>query len=73
MCLGIPAQVVDPPADGIATADVGGVRRRISVALVDGPVEPGDWVLVHVGFALGRIDEDEARATLALLDRAFAE
>lgn len=68
MCLGIPAQIVEPPADGLARADVGGVRREISVALLDGVVEPGDWVLIHVGFALNRIDEEEARATIALLE-----
>jgi hydrogenase expression/formation protein HypC len=68
MCLGLPAQVVEPPVDGLAKADVGGVRREISVALLDGEVVPGDWVLLHVGFALGRIDEEEARATLALLE-----
>ncbi|MGZ4354350.1 MAG: HypC/HybG/HupF family hydrogenase formation chaperone [Gaiellaceae bacterium] len=68
MCLGIPAQIVEPPVDGLARADVGGVRREISVALLDGAVEPGDWVLIHVGFALNRIDEEEARATIALLE-----
>jgi hydrogenase expression/formation protein HypC len=67
MCLGIPAQIVELRADGLAQADVGGVKREVSVALIDGPVEPGDWVLLHVGFALGRIDEDEARETLAIL------
>ena len=70
MCLGIPAQVVEVRPDGLATADIGGVRREISVALIDGPVEPGDWLLLHVGFALGRIDEAEAEATLALLAEA---
>jgi len=68
VCLGIPAQIVEPPEDGLARADVGGVRREISVALLDGAVEPGDWVLIHVGFALNRIDEEEARATIALLE-----
>ena len=68
MCLGIPAQIVEPPADGLARAEVGGVRREISVALLDGAVGPGDWVLIHVGFALNRIDEEEARATIALLE-----
>lgn len=74
MCLGIPAQVVEV-ADregALATVDVSGVRRSVSVALVDeptAPIEPGDWVLVHVGFALARIDEDEARETLELLRR----
>jgi hydrogenase expression/formation protein HypC len=74
MCLGIPGQVVEvTDRDGaLATVDVSGVRRSVSVALVDepsAPVEEGDWVLVHVGFALARIDEEQARETLALLRR----
>jgi hydrogenase expression/formation protein HypC len=71
MCLGIPAQVVEVvDADGaLAKVDISGVRREVSVALVDGPVAPGEWVLIHVGFALARIDEVEARETLALLQR----
>mgnify|MGYP000887098984 CR=1 FL=1 len=75
MCLGIPGQVIAvlDREVGQATVDVSGVRREVNVALVDGagrPVEGGDWVLVHVGFALARIDEDDARATLALLQEA---
>lgn len=72
MCLGIPAQIVEV-ADregGLATVDVSGVRRSVSVALVDepaAPIEEGDWVLIHVGFALARIDEEQARETLELL------
>jgi hydrogenase expression/formation protein HypC len=71
MCLGIPAQVVEivDVEAALAKVDISGVRRDVSVALVDGPVEPGEWVLIHVGFALARIDEDEARETLALLQR----
>ena len=73
MCLGIPAQVVEVPdrEAGLATVDLSGVRRSVSVALVDepaAPVVPGDWVLVHVGFALHTIDEEEAARTLALLE-----
>jgi hydrogenase expression/formation protein HypC len=71
MCLGIPGQVVEPPKDGLARIDVSGVRREVSVAFVP-EVQPGDWVLVHVGFALARIDEEEARATLELLAEAIA-
>ena len=72
MCLGIPGQVVEivDRDAGLARVDVSGVRREISVALVDDPVAPierGQWVLVHVGFALALIDEDDARETLALL------
>jgi hydrogenase expression/formation protein HypC len=74
MCLGIPGRIVEI-ADrdaGLATVDISGVRRAVSVALVDAPeapVRPGDWVLVHVGFALARIDEADAQETLALLRR----
>ncbi len=72
MCLGIPAQVIEvvDRAGGLARVDVSGVRREVSVALVDepsAPVRAGEWVLIHVGFALARIDEDDARETLALL------
>lgn len=70
MCLGIPGQVVEisDPELQVAKVDVSGVRRKVHVGLVlpDG-LEIGDWVLIHVGFAISRIDEDEARATLELL------
>jgi hydrogenase expression/formation protein HypC len=69
MCLGIPAQIVElvDPEAGIARAELSGVRREVSLALCP-EAEPGDWVLVHVGFALQRIDEEQARETLELLD-----
>ncbi len=72
MCLGIPGQLgewVDRD-NHIAKAAVSGVRRNVSVALLsDGPdaVDVGDWVLIHVGFAMSRVDEAEAQATLAFL------
>ena len=56
--------------DGLARVDFGGVRRSVSVAFTP-EARPGDWVLVHVGFALARLDEDEARATLDLLGEAI--
>ncbi|WP_058235430.1 HypC/HybG/HupF family hydrogenase formation chaperone [Devriesea agamarum] len=67
MCLGIPAEIVtihqDDPA--IATVAISGVTRDISIDLVaDQSPSPGDWVLVHVGFAMSLIDEHEAAATL---------
>jgi hydrogenase expression/formation protein HypC len=77
MCLGIPGEVVgitDAEAN-LATVDVGGVRRVINIGLLD-DIEPGDWVLVHVGFAMSKIDEAEAQATLALLEglgQAYAD
>jgi len=68
MCLGIPGQVVDiTDATGhLAKVDVNGVQRTISIRLLEGqPLAPGDWVLVHVGFAMARIDQREADLTLA--------
>lgn len=70
MCLGIPAQIVEllDPDARLAKAEISGVRRTVSVALCP-EAEVGDWVLVHVGFALSRIDEEQARATLELLEQ----
>jgi hydrogenase expression/formation protein HypC len=64
MCLAIPARVVALPEPQTALIDVGGVRKRVSLALVDG-VLPGDYVIVHVGYALTRLDPEEAARTLA--------
>ncbi len=70
MCLAIPGQLVElvDAAHGLAKVDVAGVRRNVNVALLDDP-RPGEWVLIHVGFALAKVDEDEALATLALLEQ----
>ncbi len=70
MCLAIPAQIVElvDQEAGTAKAELSGVRRNVSLALCP-EAAPGDWVLVHVGFALQQIDEDEARETLALLEQ----
>jgi hydrogenase expression/formation protein HypC len=78
MCLAIPGQVVElvDATNQIATVDVVGVRRNINVSLLaddDGGVQVGDWVLIHVGFALSKVDEEEAHATLALLQQMGAE
>lgn len=77
MCLAIPGQVVEivDESNRIATVDVAGVHRNVSVHLLDddGGVAPGDWVLIHVGFALSKVDEAEAKATLALLERMGRE
>ena len=71
MCLAIPGQIVEIQSDDFqfATVDIGGVRRGIHIGMLAGDdrVQPGDWVLVHVGFAIGRLDEAEAAATLQLL------
>ncbi|MFB4311197.1 HypC/HybG/HupF family hydrogenase formation chaperone [Actinomadura sp. GTD37] len=69
MCLAIPGEIVEiMPDRPIATVDVTGVRRAVNIGLLDGErLAAGDWVLIHVGFAMSRIDEAEARATLRLL------
>jgi len=74
MCLGIPGQIVriDDAAKKLATVNVSGVRRQINIACIvsaDHPPEAcvGDWVLVHVGFAMSRIDEAQAQETLRIL------
>ncbi len=67
MCLAIPAQVVQLfPGSDLAMADVSGIRRNVNIGLVDN-VAPGDWVLIHVGFAISKVDEAEARASLEFL------
>ena len=73
MCLGIPGQIVEwvDREHHIAKAEVSGVRRNVSAALLaEGPdaVDVGDWVLIHVGFAMSKIDEEEARQTLEFLE-----
>lgn len=72
MCLGIPGQIVEIVDDqnSIAKAEVSGVRRNVNIGLLsegDDAVGIGDWVLIHVGFAMSKIDEDEARQTLDFL------
>jgi len=73
MCLGIPGQVVEfvDESNDIAKVDVGGVRRNVNVGLLralDDGIGLGDWVLIHVGFALSKIDEEEAAATIRFLE-----
>jgi hydrogenase expression/formation protein HypC len=72
MCLAIPALVVKRLEGDEAVIDAGGVRKRISLALVPDTVE-GEYVIVHVGYALSRLDPAEAERTLALFAQATAE
>ena len=74
MCLGIPGQIValSDAQKKLAVVDVGGVRRSVNIACIVSAEHPpescvGDWVLVHVGFAMSRIDQAEAEKTLKLL------
>jgi hydrogenase expression/formation protein HypC len=74
MCLAIPGRVIEfvDEANRLAVVDVVGVQRTVNVGLLD-DVEPDDWVLIHVGFALSKVDQDEAQATLKLLEGMGAE
>jgi hydrogenase expression/formation protein HypC len=74
MCLGIPGQIVEitDSVHKLAMVNIGGVKRQVNIACIvddEHPIESciGDWVLVHVGFALSRLDEQEAAETLAML------
>ena len=67
MCLGVPGRVVE--VDGLlATVDFWGVRKQIRLEVVDEPVQPGDYILNHVGFAIRRIPPGEVASTLALYE-----
>ncbi|MBB5821994.1 hydrogenase expression/formation protein HypC [Streptosporangium becharense] len=71
MCLGIPGEIVEVLSDrpDLAMVDVSGVKRAINIGLLEhGSVVPGDWILIHVGFALSKIDEVEAKAALDFLE-----
>jgi hydrogenase expression/formation protein HypC len=71
MCLGIPGEVIEfvPDQPDLARVDVSGVKRVINIGLLaDEQVVVGDWVLIHVGFALSKIDEAEAAAALQFLE-----
>jgi hydrogenase expression/formation protein HypC len=74
MCLGIPGRIVkiDDAANMLAIVDVGGVKRKVNIACIVDDEHPvsscvGDWVLIHVGFAMSRLDEAEAAETLRIL------
>ncbi|HEX8132915.1 MAG TPA: HypC/HybG/HupF family hydrogenase formation chaperone [Actinomycetes bacterium] len=71
MCLGIPGEVVELLDDrpDFARVNVRGVQRAVNIGLLEHEtVGPGDWVLIHVGFALSKLDEEEAKAALELLE-----
>ena len=72
MCLAIPGRILEivDESNRLAKVDVAGVQRTVNIGLLDADgnaAEPGDWVLIHVGFALSKVDEEEAAATLSLL------
>jgi hydrogenase expression/formation protein HypC len=70
MCLAIPGQIVEfhPAGSDLATVDVSGVRRRVNIGLLEGQdVRVGDWVLIHVGFAMNKIGEAQAQEQMRML------
>jgi hydrogenase expression/formation protein HypC len=78
MCLAIPGQILEvvDEANRLAKVEVAGVRRTVNIGLLDaedGGAGPGDWVLIHVGFAMSKIDEEEALATRTALQRMGAD
>jgi hydrogenase expression/formation protein HypC len=78
MCLAIPGQILEvvDPANSLARVDVAGVKRNVNIGLLDGDGQrpgPGDWVLIHVGFAISQVDEEEAIATRRQLERMGAD
>ena len=78
MCLAIPGLLIEIVDDvnRLAKVDVAGVQRTVNIGLLDedgGGAQPGDWVLIHVGFALSKVDEEEALATRKLLEGMGAD
>lgn len=78
MCLAIPGQIIEvvDSENRLAKVDVAGVKRNVNIGLLDADGEgvgPGDWVLIHVGFAISQVDEEEARSTRDLLERMGAD
>lgn len=70
MCLGIPAQIIEKQENNVAIVDVQSIKQKVNTTLVD--VAVGDWVLVHAGFAINVIDEEEAQETLSILKQMDA-
>lgn len=67
MCLAVPAEVIEIDDNDVALVEIGGARQRASLALIEG-VGEGDFVLVHAGFAIEKVDEAEARRTMELFE-----
>ena len=72
MCVAVPGEILSLQPDGLAEVDFGGTRRSISLALLDDAVV-GEFVIVHAGFALHKVDAEEARETLALFREALGD
>jgi len=73
MCLAIPSKVIEIQKDQSATVETLGVRKEVSLELMPEPVEVGDYILIHVGYGIGKLDEEEARETLAMYEELTGE
>jgi hydrogenase expression/formation protein HypC len=78
VCLAIPGQILEvvDESNRLARVDVAGVKRNVNIGLLDSDeqgAQPGDWVLIHVGFAISKVDEQEAEATRRLLEGMGAD
>ncbi len=67
MCLGIPVQLIEVENTNVGKVEIGGIRRRINLALLNN-VKTGDYVLLHAGFAITKVDKEEAEETISLLN-----
>jgi hydrogenase expression/formation protein HypC len=72
MCLGVPGRIIDITGS-MATVDFWGIRRQVNIDIVDEPVQPGDYILNHVGFAIRRIPEESIAETLSLYEILMKE
>lgn len=72
MCLAIPSKVVEVREDNTAVVDTMGVRRVVSLDLMQEPIKENDWVLIHVGFAIQKLDEEEALRSLELFEEILS-
>lgn len=68
MCLGIPVQLIEVENTNVGKVEIGGIRRQINLALLDN-VKTGDYVLLHAGFAITKVDKEEAEETISLLNQ----
>ena len=71
MCVGVPMQIVSIEGEN-AVAEIDGVKREASLMLLEEEVQVGDFVIVHAGFAISRLDEEDARETIAMMREVFS-
>ena len=73
MCIGFPGKILSINEDNLAVIDISGTRREVSLELLDGEVAVGDYVISHAGYAIHKVDEEQAQENLALLQELLAQ